>query len=101
MPVVSILHGIAIYMYFMDGGQHELPHLHARYRGGEAVVSIPGGKILEGNLPADKAKLLKDWIRLHREELMKNWEIIVSGQHPYKIEPLDSEFLHHTHVTGK
>ena len=89
MPVISILHGITIYMYFMDGEQYGFPHLHASYRDGEAVVSILEGNILEGDLPVDKAKLLQDWIRLHREELIKNWEIIASGQHPYKIEPLD------------
>ena len=34
-------------------------------------------------------KILQDWIKLHQEELMSNWEMIASGLDPYKIEPLD------------
>jgi hypothetical protein len=28
------------------------------------------------------------WIELHRDELMADWELAVSGQHPFKIDPL-------------
>ena len=38
---------------------------------------------------------LQDWIELHREELMNNWEMIASGRHPYKIEPLDGGHVEH------
>jgi len=33
-------------------------------------------------------KLVQAWLELHREELLANWELAVSGQCPYKIEPL-------------
>jgi hypothetical protein len=33
-------------------------------------------------------KLLQAWIELHKDELVANWELAVSGQQPYKIEPL-------------
>jgi hypothetical protein len=33
-------------------------------------------------------KLLQAWIELHKDELAANWELAVSGQQPYKIEPL-------------
>jgi hypothetical protein len=33
-------------------------------------------------------KLLQAWIELHKDELIANWELAVSGQQPYKIEPL-------------
>lgn len=39
-------------------------------------------------------KLLQAWIELHKEielhkdELVADWELAVSGQQPYKIDPL-------------
>jgi len=33
-------------------------------------------------------KLLQAWIELHKEELIADWELAVSGEQPYKIEPL-------------
>jgi hypothetical protein len=42
----------------------------------------------EGSIPASKMKLLQAWIELHKDELVADWELAVSGQQPYKIEPL-------------
>jgi len=28
------------------------------------------------------------WIELRRDELMANWELAISGENPYKIDPL-------------
>ncbi len=75
-------------MYFLDDKKHHLPHIHAKYQGQEVVVSIPEGEILDGSLPIAKMKLLLAWIELHKDELMADWELAVSGQQPYKIEPL-------------
>jgi len=33
-------------------------------------------------------KLLQAWIELHKDELVADWELALSGQQPYKIEPL-------------
>ncbi len=52
------------------------------------MVSIPDGELLEGDIPKSKMKLLQAWIELHKDELVANWELAVSGQHPYKIAPL-------------
>ena len=75
-------------LYFLDNKQHRVPHIHAKYQEHEAIVSIPDGDILEGSLPRPKMKLLEAWIELHRDELVADWELASSGQHPYKIEPL-------------
>ena len=88
MPSISAFYGIIIYMYFMDNRQHQLPHLHAKFSGNEVIVSIPDGGVLEGNIPSSKMKLLQAWIEIHKEELMADWELAVSGEHPYKIDPL-------------
>jgi len=75
-------------MYFMDNKQHNLPHIHVKYQEHEVVVEIPDGKVIEGDIPSRKMKLLQAWIEIHKDELMADWELAVSGEHPYKIEPL-------------
>ena len=88
MPAISMFYGLIVYMYFMDDRQHKLPHIHVRYQGEEVVVAIPSGEILGGGIPPAKMKLLQAWIELHKDELMANWELALSGEQPYKIEPL-------------
>ncbi len=75
-------------MYFMDNKQHHLPHIHVKYQGDEVIVSIPDGDVLEGKIPKSKMKLLQAWIEIHKDELVANWELAVTGEQPYKIEPL-------------
>ena len=88
MPSISMFYGIIVYMYFMDNKQHHRPHIHAKYQDREVVVSIPDGDVLDGSIPNAKMKLLDAWIELHRDELMADWELTVSGQNPYRIDPL-------------
>ncbi|MEB3175649.1 MAG: DUF4160 domain-containing protein [Cyanobacteriota bacterium] len=68
--------------------RHKCPHIHAKYQDNEVILAIPNGDILEGSMPNSKMKLLQAWVELHKDELMANWELAVSGQLPYKIEPL-------------
>ncbi len=88
MPAISMFYGIIVYMYFMDNRQHHRPHIHAKYQGQEAIVAIPDGEVLDGRIPNSKMKLLQAWIELHKDELVADWELTVSGQQPYKIDPL-------------
>ena len=88
MPSISMFYGIIVYMYFRDNRHHSVPHIHVKYQEHEVVVSIPDSETLEGEIPASKMKLLQAWIELHKDELIADWELAVSGQHPYKIEPL-------------
>ncbi len=88
MPVISMFYGIIICMYFLDNRQHKFPHIHVKYQEKEAIVSITDGHVIEGGIPSSKMKLVDAWIELHRDELLANWEIAVSGQHPFKIDPL-------------
>ncbi len=88
MPAISMFYGIIVYLYFMDNKQHQRPHIHVKYQENEVVVSIPEGDVLKGNIPKSKMKLLQAWIEIHKDELVANWELAVSGQQPYKIEPL-------------
>ena len=88
VPAISMFYGIIIYMYFTDNDRHSTPHIHARYQGQEMVASIPDGDVLAGSIPNSKRKLLQAWIELHKDELIADWELAVSGQQPYKIDPL-------------
>lgn len=88
MPVISMFYGLIVSMYYLDTKQHHLPHIHVKYFGTEAIVQIPDGNIIEGSLPAGKYKLLQAWIELHKEELMADWDLAVSGNEIYKINPL-------------
>jgi shikimate kinase len=88
MPALSTFYGIIVYMYFMDNKQHNLPHIHVKYQGQEVIVSIPEGEVLEEKIPPSKMKLLQAWVEIHRDELVADWELAVSGEQPYKIDPL-------------
>lgn len=88
MPSISAFYGLIVYMYFRDDRQHKLPHIHVRYADSEVIVAIPDGTVLEGSIPSAKMKLLQAWIEIHKDELMANWHLAVSGEPPYKIDPL-------------
>lgn len=88
MPVISMFYGIVVMMYHMDNRRHHIPHIHIRYQGEEGVVTIPDGKLIEGNLPSNKLILLQAWIEIHRDELMADWDLAINGKTIFKIEPL-------------
>ncbi len=88
MPVISMFYGIIIRMFYFDNKEHKLPHIHVEYAEYKAVVEIPGGKILAGDFPNDKMKLVLAWLVIHKEELMANWKLAVDGQNIFKIEAL-------------
>jgi len=88
MAVISMFFGIIVSMYFKDNRKHSLPHIHVSYQGEEAVVSIPDGELLEGNIPNSKLKLVQAWVEIHKDELMADWELAISGENIFKIDPL-------------
>ena len=88
MPVISIFYGLIVSMYYLDTKQHNLPHIHVKYGENEGVYQIPEGILLEGNLPTNKEKLLLAWIEIHKEDLMANWRLAVTGVKVFRIDPL-------------
>lgn len=65
-----------------------VPHIHAKYQGQDASFSILDGSLLSGSIPTAKAKLVEAWIEIHRESLLSDWELAVSGQTPFPVDPL-------------
>ena len=88
MPILSMFYGIIIRMYLIDNWHHNLLHIHAKYAEYEASINIDDGEILAGELPRKQLTLVQVWIELHRDELKADWEIAISGEKPYKIDPL-------------
>lgn len=86
MPRISEFYGIFIYMYFQD---HEPAHFHAIYGDSEAVVEIDSGHIRKGRLPARAQRLVLDWLELHRNELIEDWQRAQDGLPINPILPLE------------
>ena len=85
MPTLSIFFGIVIYVYWTD---HNPPHIHARYSGDEAVITIWTLEVLEGSLPRRALAMVLEWMRLHQDELLIAWEQASQKIAPERIAPL-------------
>lgn len=88
MAIISMFYGIIVSMYYLDTRKHHVPHIHVKYQDQEAVISIPEGELLEGEIKANKMRLVLAWIEIHRDELMADWELASSGENVFKIDPL-------------
>jgi hypothetical protein len=85
MPTISMFNGIAVRMY-LGKKEHNPPHIHAYYQNQKAIYDIRSGKKLEGKIPPDKDKLVSDWMGLHKDELLTDWDLAQSGETPNNIE---------------
>ena len=86
MPEISRFLGIVIAMYYND---HAPPHFHARYGDSEIRVNIENGDIMSGNFPKRAENLVLEWYKLHREDLLNDWQLAVERRPLNKIEPLE------------
>lgn len=84
MPTISMFFGITIEMYY---DEHNPPHFHAKYQGNKAIFDLEGN-FIDGNLPHKQIKFVSVWADIHKEELLKNWELARLEQQLNKIDPL-------------
>lgn len=84
MPVLSTFYGIIIRMYFLQK-EHNPPHIHAIYGDDVAAITISDGKVLEGYLPRKALEMVREWVELHKEELLIIW----NTQEFKKLSPLE------------
>ncbi|ADI02760.1 DUF4160 domain-containing protein [Syntrophothermus lipocalidus] len=70
MPIICEFWGFKVYMYYQD---HLPPHFHVRGRGTHAVISLPDGALLAGDLPSGIASHIAAWVQENAEALMENW----------------------------
>ena len=68
MPTISMFYGILVLMFYRDNRQHHTPHIHARYQGSEAVIGIPDGELIAGEIPGKQLRVVQAWIAIHRED---------------------------------
>lgn len=85
MPTICAFYGILIKMYWND---HAPPHFHVDYAEFRAVYLIDTLELKEGLLPRRAHALVLEWAALHRAELLEDWKLCESKQHPKKILPL-------------
>ena len=45
-------------------------------------------EMIDGKLPKKQTKLVLAWAELHQEDLMADWELVMNGEEPFKIQPL-------------
>ena len=82
-----MFYGLIIRMYFAPR-EHPPPHFHVYYNDYRASVDIQTCEIVDGALPRKQTKLVLAWAELHQEALLANWQLIMNGEEPFKIAPL-------------
>jgi hypothetical protein len=85
MPEISRFLGIVVAMYFRE---HSPPHFHIIYNEYKAEIDIKTLAVLDGKLPPKVRELVAEWAKLHKEELLKNWDLMQAGKKFSKIQPL-------------
>jgi hypothetical protein len=86
VPRISFFYGITIAMFWNER-DHPVAHFHAEYAEHKASIAIDG-TVLAGSLPARQLRLVREWARLHEEELLANWERTRTREPFEKIAPL-------------
>ncbi len=86
MPRISEFFGITIAMFWNER-DHPVPHFHAEYAGDDATINLDG-HVLGGSLPNRQLRQVREWVELHREELLVNWERARRNEPLDRIEPL-------------
>jgi len=85
MPEISRFYGIVIYLFY---DEHNPPHFHAEYAGFKALITMKDG-VVKGKMPKRALKLIFEWMEMHNDKLMENWELSLKGEPLKNIEPLD------------
>lgn len=86
MPIIAAFFGMLIRVYHSD---HEPPHIHVQYGEFNAIVEIATGDIMKGRLPKRLQRVLIEWLRERRGEIMRAWDDAMMHRIPKKIRPLE------------
>jgi hypothetical protein len=68
--------------------EHGPPHFHATYGEYDVQVSIRDG-LVNGKFPARALRLVLEWQALHKDELLKNWNLARQSKPLNTISPLE------------
>jgi len=78
MPELSRFLGIVIGMFYRE---HGVAHVHAVYGEYETSVEVETGAV-HGHFPARALKLVLEWMDLHTQELLENWQLAINKANP-------------------
>ena len=73
MPEISRFYGMVVKMFFRQR-EHGVPHIHVVYGDFNGVIAIGTGEMLIGDLPNNALVLVRQWLDMHRAELLAMWE---------------------------
>jgi hypothetical protein len=85
VPEISRFYGIRITMY---RGDHGPAHFHVKYGDHRAKVNLGDGRVT-GQLPPRALRFVREWHRLHVDELVANWDLASRCQPLLPIQPLE------------
>jgi hypothetical protein len=68
--------------------EHGVPHFHAVYGEHEVSIEIESG-VVHGALPPRALRLVLEWAKLHKAELIENWRLARAGEVLKRIAPLE------------
>ncbi|MGN0449267.1 MAG: DUF4160 domain-containing protein [Ruminococcus sp.] len=69
---------------FFKPKEHEPSHIHALYGEYLGVFNLQTLKMTDGDLPKKAQELVKEWLLIHQDELLKMW----AEQNIKKLPPL-------------
>ena len=72
----------------MNYNDHNPPHFHVWYGDFKITVTINEG-VVNGEMPQRALKMIFDWMAIHRDELLQDWENAKNKLPLNKIEPLN------------
>ena len=84
MPEITHFYGIIIKMFYKPK-EHNPAHIHALYNEHVWIFNIHSIEMTEGDLPKKAQALVKEWINMHKDELIKMW----NTQELTKLPPLE------------
>ena len=76
MPRLCLLAGIIIWVNTRD---HLPPHFHARHSGDEVRIELENLTVMTGRLTPAKQRLLLEWAAVHKDGLVRNWNLAREG----------------------
>jgi len=84
MPEICRFYGITITMNYKE---HNPPHFHATYQDYEISVDIKTA-LVKGIMSKRALKMIFEWLELHKDELLEDWNLAQNRKALLKIEPL-------------
>ncbi|MCQ2050398.1 MAG: DUF4160 domain-containing protein [Candidatus Saccharibacteria bacterium] len=73
MPEICHFYGIIVKMFFKPK-EHEPAHIHAIYNEFVGVFDLRTFEMTDGDLPNKAQALVKEWLSIHQNELLKMWQ---------------------------